>query len=162
MSRAADDTGGTGTKRRRDLQHIAEGRQHSEVAEHIVAAGPRQHSIDMQQAAGDPGHAAKVAKMRLQRTGTETGLPTLAQGGAKLMESAGECRSTNAMPEGDGWPQEDPPAKPKFRQKKQPTVHNTTRKSGSYRATQRGIRGKQLDSESGHKTTLQPKTQDPQ
>ena len=100
--------------------------------------------------------------MRLEHTGTEAGLPTSAEGGAELMESAGEYRSTIDMSAGGGQPQGGPPAKTNFRQKKKPTVHNTSRKSGGYRATQKGNRGKQLDSESGHKTTIQPKNKDPQ
>ena len=49
-----------------------------------------------------------------------------------------------------------------FRQKKKPAVHNTSRKSRSYRVTQKGTRGRQLDSGSGHKTTFQPKIKHPQ
>ena len=121
-----------------------------ESEETMVAESPRQDRIDIQQAAGDAGHAAKVARMRLEHTGTEAGLPTTAQRGA------------NDMPVSGGRPQGDQHAKPKFRQKKKPTVHTTTKNSGNYRALRKGLGAKHIDSQSWHTTTVQPKPKDPQ
>ena len=110
----------------------AGGAELRDLAEAMVAESPRQDRIDIQQAAGDPGPAARVARTRLEHTGTEAGLPTTTQRGA------------NDMPVSGGRPQGDPPAKPKFRQKKKPTVHTTTKNSGNYRAMRKGLGAKLL------------------
>ena len=146
-----------GTKRRRLAQLIDDTAPEDPT-------GQQQGSINMLQVEGASDAKRRRVQQLLVAGGQDKALDvaTSAEGGAEFLESAGAYKSKIDMSAGGGQLQNDPPAKNNFRQKKKPTVHHTSRRTGDYRATHKGGRGKQLDSASWHTTTTQPKTRDPQ
>ena len=112
----------------------------------LASAGQQQGRINMQQAEGESDTKRRRVQQLLAAGGQDKALDvaTSAEGGAEFLESAGASQSKIDMSAGDGQLQNDPPAKNNFRQKKKPTVHHTSRRTGDYRATHKGGRGKQL------------------
>ena len=128
-----------------------------------------QGNLDMQQAEGGTG----VKRQRVQQPIAAGGQAieaheTLGAAGEQQRPHhvkpalAGDTGKEVKCHDTGGHPRREHPDKPNFRQKRPPTVHHTSKKPGTCRASKKDRQAaRQRDSKSGHSITHQDKTQDP-